>query len=50
MTSMPLVDVFATDITTDVDNPGGFATFASLAVQDAATQSIYDAAVGVPEP
>lgn len=46
----PLVDVFALDITTDPDNPGGFATFAPLAVQDVATQAIYNAAVGVPEP
>lgn len=46
----PLVDVFALDITTDPDNPGGFATFAPFTVQDAATQAIYNAAVGVPEP
>jgi hypothetical protein len=50
ITSGPLVDVFALDITTDPDNPGGFATFASLGQQDTATQGIYNAAVGVPEP
>jgi len=48
VTTGPLVDVFATDITTDPDNPGGFATFAPPALQDAATQAIYNAVV--PEP
>jgi hypothetical protein len=48
--SGPLVDVFALDITTDPANPGGFATFAPFAQQDLATQALYNAAVGVPEP
>ena len=50
VTSSPLVDVFALDITTNPENPGGFATFAPLGQQDIATQGIYNAAVGVPEP
>jgi hypothetical protein len=47
LTTGPLVDVFALNITTDPLNPGGFATFASFAQQDAATQAIFSA---VPEP
>ena len=50
LTSIPMVDVFALDITTDPNNPGGFATFAPLAQQDIATQGIYNAVTGVPEP
>jgi hypothetical protein len=50
VTSSPMVDVFALDITTDPDNPGCFATFAPYELQDAATLAIYNAAVGVPEP
>jgi hypothetical protein len=50
LTSIPMVDVFALDITTDPDNPGGFATFAPLAQQDIATLGIYNAVTGVPEP
>ena len=48
LTTGPLVDVFALDITTDADNPGGFATLAPFDQQDAATSAIFAAAV--PEP
>jgi hypothetical protein len=44
----PLFDVFALDITTDPNNPDGFATFASFDQQDAATEAIVAALV--PEP
>ena len=50
LVSGPMVDVFALDITTDPSNPGGFATFAPPAQQDAATVGIYNAVTGVPEP
>ena len=50
LTTTPLVDIFATDTTTDPDNPGGFATFASDSQQDAATLAVYNAVVGAPEP
>ncbi len=46
----PLVDMFATDTTTDPDNPGGFATFASDSQQDVATQAVYNAVMAAPEP
>ncbi|HTU26847.1 MAG TPA: hypothetical protein VMF30_15670 [Pirellulales bacterium] len=47
----PLVDIFATDTTTDPDNPGGFATFAPDSQQDAATLAVYDAVMAAaPEP
>ena len=48
LTTSPLVDVFALDITTDPNNPGGFATFAPVGQQDIATAGIY--ASVVPEP
>jgi len=50
LTSVPLVDVFALDITTDPNNPGGFATFAPPGQQDVATLGIFNAVTGVPEP
>ncbi len=51
LTTSPLVDIFATDTTTDPDNPGGFATFAPDSQQDAATLAVYDAVMAsTPEP
>ena len=50
LTEGPLVDVFATDTTTDPDNPGGFATFVPDSQQDAATQAVYNAVMAAPEP
>ena len=44
----PLFDVFALDITSDPSNPGGFATLAPFEQQDAATEAIV--ATLVPEP
>ena len=51
LTTMPLVDIFATDTTADPNNPGGFATFSPDSQQDVATQAVYDAVMAAaPEP